>query len=353
MHQVYLYDDTLIELTEQQFFLYLFGQIESLDNFVENFGGGLYGYPDITGETKEGWDKRGSKNLQNLLPLIENATLQKSFQLLGILIQDLYRIDAQLVYLVATFFDFPTPLSKEDSRKLAKKINAVTERVWTKETEYQQLTQNLHRTIETARKTKQQIDEILKPQLSTIPEYQEHIKQQEAFELAWAQSNLENGFETDIDLRDEILDELEAELRAEEDDGVDSWQFAQDLIDRAEGEFNPRRAIQILHLSLRHQSTGVLANEAYMGLGMKYEQLGLKTEAIDCYTKALEEDRPDARLFLWRGEIRYELGEWNKAKSDFEQALAISSSIPGELFEDDRESAEKYLSKLAEILKNE
>ena len=87
-----------------------------------------------------------------------------------------------------------------------------------------------------------------------------------------------------------------------------------------------------------------------MNLGMKYEALEQKREAIECYTKALEVSDPDARLFLWRGELFYELGEWVEAKRDIEQALNFRSSLPfAELFRDEKKTAERYLAELAKL----
>jgi tetratricopeptide (TPR) repeat protein len=139
----------------------------------------------------------------------------------------------------------------------------------------------------------------------------------------------------------ELIDE-------DEEENLTSSQYVKDLIDAGEGEPDPKRAIQIFHLALRFQPTSLYANSIYTGLGMKYEVLGDRQIAIENYTKAIELNASNARLFLWRGELFKQSGELGKAKSDFLQALTISPNKPehGGLFSDEKELVEKYLSEM-------
>jgi tetratricopeptide (TPR) repeat protein len=115
---------------------------------------------------------------------------------------------------------------------------------------------------------------------------------------------------------------------------------AKDLVDQAEGA-DAKTAIRLLKKALHYGKTGIQASKAYMELGGRYSDLGEPEKAIEHYTKSIEAYKePNAFALYWRGELYYQQEEWAKARSDFEQAVAIGLSSP------EYEQAQEYLSDL-------
>jgi hypothetical protein len=264
MRRIYTWDGTAIELTEQQFLLHLFSLSETLHSFSDNFSRGLYGFPDFG--INETWDKSGKKNLQNTLLEIDDKELNELFFSWGTYIQKMYNLSNQLIVRIANFFNLPAPQTQEENQEIAMRISEAEDAIWLNEPEYQGIAEQLRQVAETTQEVRNQIDKRLKPLWSNIPEYQEHLKFQESVRIA-AQETFEDEDGTDIDLSDDALDKLEAEF-INKGEQVNPWQFANDLIDSLEGVFNPKRSIQILHLALRYQSTGIQASKAYMNLDL-------------------------------------------------------------------------------------
>jgi tetratricopeptide (TPR) repeat protein len=71
--------------------------------------------------------------------------------------------------------------------------------------------------------------------------------------------------------------------------------------------------------------------------------LGEIDKAIEFYTKSMDALEPFSIAYFWRGRLYYEQELWDKAQSDFEQALSPEN---GELDSMDRNEAEDYLAKL-------
>src|SRR5262245_38769250 len=71
-------------------------------------------------------------------------------------------------------------------------------------------------------------------------------------------------------------------------------QRAKDLVDQADAEPDPKRAIKLLQRALKGGRTGIQAGKAYQSLGSRYEELGDSKRAIEYYTKAIEVDVPNA-----------------------------------------------------------
>jgi tetratricopeptide (TPR) repeat protein len=118
-------------------------------------------------------------------------------------------------------------------------------------------------------------------------------------------------------------------------------QRAHDLVDQAIEEPDADRAIRLLQKALRYGETGIQASKAYMELAARYSDLGDTERAIEHYTKSIEASQiPNAMTLYWRGELYYQREEWNKARSDFERAVAIG------LFSPEYEQAQECLSKL-------
>ncbi|MEJ2746618.1 MAG: tetratricopeptide repeat protein, partial [Anaerolineae bacterium] len=122
-------------------------------------------------------------------------------------------------------------------------------------------------------------------------------------------------------------------------------QRASDLVDKADGvpDSNPKKAIKLLQKALKYGETGIQASKAYLGLGMRYEDLGKIDKAIEFYTKSMDALEPFSIALFWRGQLYYEQEQWDKAQSDFEQALSPEN---GELDSMNRKEAEDYLAKL-------
>ena len=124
-------------------------------------------------------------------------------------------------------------------------------------------------------------------------------------------------------------------------DEVFGDQRAKDLIDMTEGvpDSQPEEAIKLLNEALTYGETGIQASKAYLGLGMRYEDLNDIDSAIANYTKSLEADKPFSICLFWRGKLYFQQGKWLEAESDFEQALEL-----GELVSPEVEQAQDYLN---------
>ena len=67
-------------------------------------------------------------------------------------------------------------------------------------------------------------------------------------------------------------------------------QRAEDLVNSAVGEADPRQAIRLLHRALRYGRTSIQAAKAFQMLGMQHEQLGNTRLAIKYYSEAIALD---------------------------------------------------------------
>ncbi|MBI1877895.1 MAG: hypothetical protein HYR94_06655 [Chloroflexi bacterium] len=347
MNQVDL-DSYMIELSKKEFLHLLDGIAGSTHAFASSFAFGIGGFPDVTSHLKNSWTDNGVKYIQAVLSQIDDEELRNLFYSFGEQIQKLYDLDNQLVATVADFFNLPTPKTRADCYKIARSMNkSMRGPFWANELEYQRLTKPMREAVETANDIKQEIDNRLQALLLVVEEAEPQSI------VIFYPSPARVPTDVEIDLSDEVLDQLAEELFGDEAE-LAPWQYgeqrANDLVDGVVGYEDLVRAIQILHLALRYQATGIQASKAYKELGIKYEALKQERKAIDCYTKAMEVYTPEARLFLWRGELYYKLSEWDKAQQDIEQALSLQSSLGWiDLFKDEQELAEEYLTKLAKI----
>ncbi|MBN1315831.1 MAG: tetratricopeptide repeat protein [Anaerolineales bacterium] len=346
MRKIETWDGTEIEYTEQQFLVHLFHLSDILDNFVNNFSGGLDGFPDF--DANETWDKSGKKTFLNILHIIDDKDLHDLYFSWGALIQQMYHINSELVACIATFFDLPAPQTQADKQEIVLWMSKANQAEWRHDPKYKILADQLKGVIAKASNIRNQISK-LDPQLSQHPEIQEYLKLIQSYHSPDVETDEEENT-TEIEPSDSVLDILEEEL-ASHDKVVDDWQFAKDLIDYIDGESNPKRVIQILYLALRYQPAGIQANKAYTSLGMIYKDMEQNKKAIECYTKAMKMYEPEARLFLWRGELYYQLGEYVQAKHDLEQALTLQSSQPmSGLYSDEKETVEAYLAILTYLI---
>lgn len=121
---------------------------------------------------------------------------------------------------------------------------------------------------------------------------------------------------------------------------------AKQLIDKNEGETDPRRAIRRLHRALRYGRESIQASKAFRDLGMYHEELGNTSRAIFYYTQAIELGQaldllPIPDLY-WRGQMYAQGGNVKLARADFEQALALDEPLT--LFPEEREFAQRFLA---------
>lgn len=127
-------------------------------------------------------------------------------------------------------------------------------------------------------------------------------------------------------------------------DGWDDFsQEADDLIDATVEDFNAARAVQRMEAAIDRIPIGQAA-AAYQVLGSRYEDLGDVDKAIECYAKSLEINRGNPIVLVWRGELLFQRGRLQEAKTDLEDALRVDLSGPGLAYE--REKAEKYLERI-------
>lgn len=121
-------------------------------------------------------------------------------------------------------------------------------------------------------------------------------------------------------------------------------QRAKDLIDEAEGETDLRKAIDLLNEAIEFGDSGIQASKAFIGLGMRYEDLGETELAVNAYSKVLTAWKPFALIYFWRGRLYFQLHRWAKARKDFKQALAFpdEEGLP----QPEREEAVKYLNEI-------
>jgi tetratricopeptide (TPR) repeat protein len=320
----------------------------STHTFASSFVSGVGGFPDVTGYLKNSWANKGAVYIQAVLSQIDDEKLRNLFYSFGEQIQKICDLDNQLVAAIAGFFNLPPPKIPADCYKIARSMNkSIRGPIWANEPQYQRLAQPLREAVEIANDIKQEIDNKLQALLSVIQE-----ADPQSVVISYP-SSARVPTAVEIDLSDEALNQLADELFGDEAE-LAPWQLgareqrAYDLVDGTVGDEDLVRAIQILHLALRYQAAGIQASKAYKELGIKYQALKQERKAIDCYTKAMKVYNPEARLFLWRGELYYKLGEWNKAQHDIKQALNLQSSL-GDLFKDEQELAEEYLTELAKI----
>lgn len=349
MSQVNLNSET-IEISKKDFLHLLDGIAGSTHAFASSLASGVGGFPDVRGYLKNSWTNKGAEDIQTVLSQIDDEELRNLFYSFGEQIQRICDLDNQLVVTIADFFNLPAPKTQADCYKITRSMNkSIRGPIWANEPEYQRLAQPLREAVETANDFKREIDSKLQALLLVVQEAEPQTVVISCPSPARVQTDVE------IDLSDEALNQLAEEMFGDEAE-LAPWLFgareqrAYDLVDGVVGYEDLVRAIQILYLALRYQATGIQAKKAYTELGIKYEALKQERKAIDCYAKAMEIYNPEARLFLWRGELYYKLGEWDKAQEDIEQALNFQSSLNwAELYEDERELAEEYLTKLAKI----
>ncbi len=234
---------------------------------------------------------------------ISDRKFRELIDLFRIEVEKMDRLNNQWAEVFTRFFGVSQPQTAREQDKFARKIRNHRKRkgpTWMEEAECQQLLDTMRPIIDEIERLKPQIDQ------SLIRVYGHLLV-------------------TDEDMGDER---------------------AKDLIDIVDGipDSNPKKAIKLLRKALSYGETGIQASKAYLGLGMRYEDLGDIDQAIENYGRVLDAYDPFGMVYFWRGRLYFQQQKWKEARSDFEKALAFP--LEDGLSSPEREEAEHYLEKL-------
>jgi hypothetical protein len=336
------------EVSEAEFLRYIAQRTEDYNHSVPSWVRLTGGFPDIGRGFWSGVEHT-FEFLHSLRDQIEDEELRRSFELFIEQIEKVYNVEIQAVHYVAQFFGLPVPETKQERRRLHKKAEKYFfgkqwSTSWVHEPGYQTLVKTVGQALEEMSGLKEQIvrhvDHLLdslpsEPQQSPSAAIEDDSGNKHDLPLHMQRLVRPHGWEPPKDFQS-----LPAEAHEDMEFGD---QRAKDLIDEAEGEFEPREAIKLLHRALRYGKTGIQAGKAYQGLGTRYEELGQIARAIRYYTQALEVGGPNSFVLFWRGQLLYQRRQWAEAKADFEQALVLG------LWSPEREEAEAYLGNLCHL----
>lgn len=257
------------------------------------------------------WIERDAvERLNTCLTQITDEPLQSMIVTFAATLKEVDLLNGQWLERLAQYFNTPLPKTEQEMNKLCQKISRHRKKsgaFWIQEQQFQALAEDTRKLI---------------PQIQDLAQ---KIEQR----VMHVYSHLSPFIVSDEEFGD---------------------QRASDLIDEAESLFDPRQAIKLLQKALRYGKTGIQASKAYMGLGLRYEDLGDTTQAIKHYTQALEAWRPSSIVHFWRGRLYYSQEQWEKAREDFERALAFSPE--GALFASERKEAEQYLAEITQQMKS-
>jgi tetratricopeptide (TPR) repeat protein len=360
MYQIY-FEGQIIKVSRLQFLNLLSWQADLIYTAAKSFcTSHNSGFADIDGQL-DYWIRTSLDNLQTLTPQIDDEELHKMFYAVYTLSQRIYERDSQVMAAMAKVVKLPLPQTKEDRKKLTRKLGKYEGfgPAWVAaEPElFRQLAIAAQEDRVVLDKLKQQIDERLDQLLAAMPQASEELQAPTVIKAA---ATLPTHLRKLIrpynwDLAQEIHSRQSVEQidhiqeAKEEADILEELgdQRAKDLIDRAEAEFDTERAIRLLRGALRFGHTGIQASKAYLYLAMRYEDLDNKAKAVECYTKAMEAWRPSALMLFWRGMLYYQLDQWVEARNDLEHALTFPQEAG--LGPSERELAERYRVELTEF----
>jgi tetratricopeptide (TPR) repeat protein len=340
MQQVY-FDGKTREMEEKDFLM-----------LIESLVGGAYviaktlhyqqvgGFPDVLGGW-ESWCQRQLEQQQTLIPQIKDDGLRELCHILDLHTRRIVELGDQFIEAIARFFDSKAPQTRRDRQRLVQKMDKCVSSqgpVWADRPEYKQIVHQSELAFGQAERTKHQIDGMLakllvetsdSPEDTFLPTQIPHARltRPRNWEATDSYAPTESG---------------EHEIESDAEEFGD--QRAKDLIDEADAELEHNRAIKLLHKALRFGRTGIQAHKAYLGLAVRYEDLGNDVRAIKYYTKAMEAWRPTAVILFWRGRLYYRREQWEQARIDFARALGFPSSEG--LASPERELAENYLAEV-------
>jgi tetratricopeptide (TPR) repeat protein len=237
-------------------------------------------------------------SLQELMPYVEDHEIVEVSRSLVMQRQLLDDINDELGRALADFLGLPSPSTERDFEQLRRQVNDFRRK---------------HGPAWASRAA-------IRPLIEQLKEVFIELKSLE-FELV---ARLQPCYEPLVPSPDEMGD-----VRAD------------DLVNQAMEEPDADRAIRLLKKALRYGKTGMQASKAYLELGGRYTDKGDVNRAIANYTKSIEAWRdPNSFALYWRGELYFRQEQWDKARGDFEQALAIG------LYSPEYERAQEYLSEL-------
>ncbi len=335
MHQLE-WEGQALQVSEQELLVMVRGVVDGLYTFAQAFHQHhIAGFPaDVTGRWST-WIQGGLGQLQNILPQADDEELHRLLCAFETQVQEIDLLDQEWIAALAQQFDTPVPESQRERHRLERKVNEYMLRkgpIWCSLPRCQQLMRQADAVFTDVERSRQAI----RARLS-------HLSRAPAGTSEGSEARDDTGlYTTEAAKRQSIFvpPESDSILGADAELGD---QRAADLIDRAVEEPDPRRAVRLLHQALEYGHTGMQASKAYLELGGRHSDLGEDTQAIDCYTKAIGVSQyPSAIAFYWRGEAYYRQRLWEKARSDFEQALSLGINSP------ESEWAHRYLAAIRE-----
>lgn len=324
---------TVIELSEYGFLLAIESLADSYyglaEGYISNHASGL---ADFRGTHFKGFMALIQEQVKTIEPEIDDKELHEVFHSLVLYLRRLSEIDEQIVQVQAKLNGFLSIHGQRDRIKLEQRVKKRRTEFLSRPmpAELQPLATESMSIMSLVQETRQHLQRRIHQLLATLDT-----------EAARSQKSVVPAM---VDFAKETPKLANWTTRSSETAVEFGDQRAKDLIDEADGELDPKRAVKLLHKALRYGRTGIQASKAYMGLGMRYEDLGDTARAIKYYTKAIGVGGPSAIILFWRGQLYYQRKQWKEARSDFEQALAFP---PGEgLVSPERELAESHLVEL-------
>jgi tetratricopeptide (TPR) repeat protein len=356
------FEDQTLEMSERDFLILLRNVADGVYVHIKlSYSRQINGFPSVSGLNSLIQKKLDQQ--QTLIAQIEDEELRELFLKLDLQVRKFGELDHQIIAIIAKFLNQPAPQTQRESRKFLRNINKASSKrgpIWAIQPEYQQLTEQSKQAFAETDEVKAQIDDRLTHLISTIPD---ETSDAQTDDIAQATTSMPThqkrlirprGWDPQTEKPQQITAQFDKDQQPKKEADIPvelGDQRAHDLIDEADEEFDTQRAIRLLRGALRFGHTGIQASKAYAALAMRYEDLGDKAKAIEYYTKALEAWHPSAIDLFWRGELYYQLGQWDNARSDFEKALAFSAE--DSLVSPEREQAKGYLVELDESKKTD
>ena len=364
MRHIY-YLEQIIEVSDYQFLKLLEGEVEGAYTMANALCNSQVSTFVEMGDGLERGTQISLDNLRTIIPQIDDENIKQMLQTLYRLTEGIYERNRSMVNMLAKLVNLPPPENKQDWRKVKRKLRKYDGYgpVWVQEEPefFEQIHQAVRQDRTKLEEVVQQAKRYLEQLISMIPD---DIRDKQAYSIVQASAEMPTHLQRLIRSQDWSSPEEQTQQTTEQSDISQQLakeadileelgdQRAKDLIDEAvEEAVDAQHAIRLLQGALRFGHTGIQASKAYLALAMRYEDLDNKAKAIECYTKAMEAWHPSATIFFWRGELYYQLEQWDKARNDFEQALAFSETES--LISPEREQAEKYLIELDEATRKD
>jgi tetratricopeptide (TPR) repeat protein len=246
-------------------------------------------------------------------PAITDSELRRSFQTLAALEQRLYKIDKELLEVVADFLGVPVPQSEVEFQnfreEIKKHVRINRESKWLLTSPYEKLLKKAHNLF-------------LRVEVVNG-------------NFFWRVKQL-----TAPNAVDELgMSDYEPYLNAK---AMRRGEKLGSRIKSASDDENIERGIRRLHKILQRQDLAESETALVYGkLCGKYEAVGDLQKAIEYATKAIEAGEPFGMPYFCRGRLYYEQQQWVNAKADLEVALAEALPLSEQV------KAKQYLAEIA------